>query len=177
MTDFPSLEEFDAGIRHTAIENKKSSFSLQNEVPLETLSLKDTDIQIENTDLKTSKNMEESFFFQEWKLQKEADIEKRDEQNRLKKEERIEAAKKAIESFYETYNDRKNEKVQKAREKQKEFLSNRDNAISGTLWERVVKLLNLSDGSSGLEDNNLLKFKELLLSLENDSNAPGANNN
>ncbi|KAG5437313.1 hypothetical protein PCK2_001009 [Pneumocystis canis] len=158
MSNFPSLEEFDAGIRHTGIHQKQNSLNVQNETFVLLI-------------IKISES------YREWRRQQEADIEKRDQQNQLKKEERIEAAKKAIENFYETYHKKKKEKIRKAREKQEGLLSDRDNNISGTLWERVIKLLNLSDNSSDLEDNNLSKFKELLLSLEKDPHAPGANSN
>lgn len=153
--------------------------------------MRDINAQTEKTSYIVSEDSNESVFLEKWRQEREANIQKQEEENRLKKENKIENAKKAIDDFFENYNRKKKEKIRnnrlykyiysrsminfKNREKQEEFLLNRDKQISGMLWERVAKLLNLSETSTGLEDSNMSKFKELLLSLQKDPDAPGAN--
>ncbi|KTW30915.1 uncharacterized protein T551_01467 [Pneumocystis jirovecii RU7] len=181
MSNFPSLEEFDAANHHITLNRHKPQFKIQDEIPSKTIYLNDTQTETKDANINTL-YVEEPIFLQEWRQQRELDIQKRDEENELKKIERIEAAKEAIKNFYETYNRKKEAEIQKARikfenrKKQEEFLLERSKESHGTLWERIVKLLNLSDTTSGLENNNISKFKELLLNLEKDPNAPGANN-
>ncbi|KAG5519944.1 hypothetical protein PMAC_000221 [Pneumocystis sp. 'macacae'] len=113
MSNFPSLEEFDAGNHHKVINMHKAQFKAHDEIPSKTC-LSDTQTKTENTDMEVL-YVEEPTFLRKWRQQREIDIRKRDEQNQLKKNERIEAAKDAIESFYETYNKKKEAGIQKAR--------------------------------------------------------------
>ncbi|EMR09004.1 hypothetical protein PNEG_02779 [Pneumocystis murina B123] len=175
MSNFPSLEEFNSGVCCTISDKNQNESEIQDETFIKPIPLKDIDAQREDMTYKISENTNESVFLEKWKQQREANIQKQEEEDRLKKENKIENAKKAIDNFFESYNRKKQEKIQKNREKQKEFLLNRDKDISGMLWDRVVKLLNLSETSTGLEDSNMSKFKELLLKLQKDPNAPGAN--
>ncbi|CCJ31186.1 unnamed protein product [Pneumocystis jirovecii] len=153
MSNFPSLEEFDAANHHITLNRHKPQFKIQDEIPSKTIYLNDTQTETKDANINTL-YVEEPIFLQEWRQQRELDIQKRDEENELKKIERIEAAKEAIKNFYETI------KFEN-RKKQEEFLLERSKESHGTLWERIVKLLNLSDTTS-----------ELLLNLEKDPNAP-----
>ncbi|KTW28417.1 hypothetical protein T552_01679 [Pneumocystis carinii B80] len=175
MSNFPSLEEFDSGICCKITDKNKNKTEIQDEIFMKRIPLKDIDIQTKDTICKIPENTDDSIFLEEWRQRREANIQKQDEEERLNRENKIEEAKKAIDEFFETYNEKKKEKIKKNREKQEEFILKRDKDMPGMLWERVVKLLNLSETSTGLENSNMSKFKELLLDLQKDPNAPSTN--
>ncbi|QSL65670.1 hypothetical protein MERGE_002983 [Pneumocystis wakefieldiae] len=175
MSNFPSLEEFNSGVCCTISGKNENESQIPDETFIKPSPLRDINAQTEKTSYIVSEDSNESVFLEKWRQEREANIQKQEEENRLKKENKIENAKKAIDDFFENYNRKKKEKIRNNREKQEEFLLNRDKQISGMLWERVAKLLNLSETSTGLEDSNMSKFKELLLSLQKDPDAPGAN--
>jgi len=94
-----------------------------------------------------------------------------------KKGETIRTAQIAIDDFYENYNTKKDKTITQTRKEAEEFLANReDTAAGGTSWDRIAKLVDISGkgtrggaGGSGKE-----RFRELLVSLRKDENAPGA---
>ena len=58
-----------------------------------------------------------------------------------------------------------------------EFLESREDTSSGgTSWERIAKLVDLSGkgAKGGASGTGKEKFRELLLNLRKDENAPGA---
>ena len=67
------------------------------------------------------------------------------------------------------------QKAQTAKDAE-EFLKNReDTTAGGTSWERIAKLVDLSGkGQTGGGDgSSKKKFRDLLVSLKSDKNAPG----
>lgn len=61
------------------------------------------------------------------------------------------------------------------RMEEEEFLANRENpSVGGTTWERIAKLVDLSDKGAKGGKSDKTRFRELLQSLKKDENAPGA---
>ncbi|KAK9325793.1 clathrin light chain [Lipomyces orientalis] len=111
----------------------------------------------------------------EWRERRELAIQRRDEQSEAKKHETREAAKQAIDDFYENYNDKKDKAIAQTRAEEKEFIESRESTVAGgTSWERIVKLVDLSEKLARTSTVDKSRFRELLLSLKDDPNAPGA---
>ncbi|KAG7738356.1 hypothetical protein KL923_003053 [Ogataea haglerorum] len=123
-------------------------------------------------------NLEESIHIQEWRKARELEIAKRDELAAKKLEEIKKEAEKAIDDFYENYNNKKEEAVEATRREEVEFLEKRDSFLErGTVWDRVVELLSLTKNSNasdlaGYRDKS--KFRDLLMSLKGKEDVPGA---
>ncbi|KAG7883413.1 hypothetical protein KL938_002650 [Ogataea parapolymorpha] len=123
-------------------------------------------------------NLEESIHIQEWRKARELEIAKRDELAAKKLEDIKKEAEKAIDDFYENYNNKKDEAVEATRREEAEFLEKRDRFLErGTVWDRVVELLSLTKNSNasdlaGYRDKS--KFRDLLMSLKGKEDVPGA---
>ncbi|CAG8538024.1 4242_t:CDS:2 [Paraglomus brasilianum] len=104
-------------------------------------------------------------------------IDEREERNREKHEKTIEQAHADIDRFYEDYNAKKINILKQNEIDEAEFLAERERLASGTTWERVCKILGLTSAQSKtpfINQKDVTRFKELLLSLKSDENAPGA---
>lgn len=111
----------------------------------------------------------------EWKSRRELEIQRRDELSEQKKSETQEEAKKSIDDFYENYNSKKDKSIAETREEEKKFIDERDSDVGkGSTWERIVKLVDTSDNAAKTKYSDKSRFKELLVSLKSDANAPGA---
>ncbi|KAK9237242.1 clathrin light chain [Lipomyces kononenkoae] len=111
----------------------------------------------------------------EWRERRELAIQRRDEQSESKKHQTREAAKQAIDDFYENYNDKKDKAIAQTRAEEQEFIESRENSVAGgTTWERIVKLVDISEKHARTSTVDKSRFRELLLSLKDDPNAPGA---
>jgi Clathrin light chain len=60
----------------------------------------------------------------------------------------------------------------RCRNEEQEFLAARDNEGGGTAWERIAKYVDISDKNSA--GSGPTRYRELLLSLKNDANAPSS---
>ncbi|KIV90292.1 hypothetical protein PV10_07611 [Exophiala mesophila] len=112
----------------------------------------------------------------EWRSKRDAEITRRDEASQRKKDETIATSQEDIDSFYESYNRKVDKQKAQTAKEAEEFLKNReDTTAGGTSWERIAKLVDLSGkGQSGGGDgSSKKKFRELLVSLKSDKNAPG----
>lgn len=101
----------------------------------------------------------------------------REQKSEQKKAETIAAAQQNIDDFYENYNSKKEKTIGQTRREAEEFLANREDTSSGgTSWERIAKLVDLSGKGvkGGASGTGKEKFRELLLNLRKDENAPGA---
>ncbi|KAK9480163.1 clathrin light chain [Lipomyces japonicus] len=118
---------------------------------------------------------EEPDVVKEWRERRELAIQRRDEQSEAKKNQTRQEAKNAIDDFYENYNNKKEQATTQTRTEEKEFIENRENTVAGgTSWERIVKLVDLSEKNARTSSVDKTRFRELLLSLKDDPNAPGA---
>ncbi|EPY52918.1 clathrin light chain [Schizosaccharomyces cryophilus OY26] len=120
---------------------------------------------------------EDSEPIHKWKEENERRIREKDEASRRLYESNVEKARKAIDDFYENYNDKKDKIVAKSREEQKNLLEKNEAASSGTTsWQRILKLVDLSDKAEA-SGRSTQRFHELLTSLAKDESAPGAGGN
>jgi hypothetical protein len=113
----------------------------------------------------------------EWRERRDAGLAERAEKSEQKKQETIKAAQENIDEFYENYNNKKEKAIAATRREAEDFLNSReDTSAGGTSWERIAKLVDLSGkgAKGGAAGTGKEKFRELLLSLRKDENAPGA---
>ena len=112
-----------------------------------------------------------------WRERRDLDIVRRSEVSAAKKAATIEAAKAYIDEFYENYNKKKDKSLNKTRKEADDFLASReDTSAGGTSWERIAKLVDLSGkgAKGGANGTGKEKFREMLVNLKKDENAPGA---
>ncbi|KAK9382601.1 clathrin light chain [Kockiozyma suomiensis] len=118
---------------------------------------------------------EEPDVIKEWRERRELAIQRRDEQSKARKQETLDAAKQNIDDFYDNYNDKKDKAIAQTRAEEKEFIESQESTVSGgTTWERIAKLVDLSEKNARTAKVDKTRFRELLLSLKSDPNAPGA---
>jgi len=120
---------------------------------------------------------EEPEVIKEWRARRDAQRAHRDETSTETKAETIKEAQQAIDDFYDNYNDKKEKNIAQTRREAEEFLNSRDDTTAGgTSWERIAKLVDLSGKGmkGGATGTGKERFRELLLSLRKDENAPGA---
>ncbi|ODQ64292.1 clathrin light chain [Nadsonia fulvescens var. elongata DSM 6958] len=119
-------------------------------------------------------SLESSKAIQEWKERQQLEIQRRDELSQSRKAEIMEKANKAIDDFYDNYNSKRDDLIEQTRKEEAEFLEARDDSITGTTWDRALKLIDISDVNtkSGFRDKT--RFREILLSLKGDTEVPGA---
>ncbi len=120
---------------------------------------------------------EEPEVVREWRERRDLAIQHRDESSAAKKAETVKAAQEAIDEFYENYNNRKDKQIAQTRKEAEEFLAKREDTTSGgTSWERIAKLVDLSGKGEqgGMKGSGKARFREVLLDLRKDPNAPGA---
>ncbi|KAJ2156860.1 Clathrin light chain [Coemansia sp. RSA 552] len=87
----------------------------------------------------------ESAFQKEWVTKQREAVEERDRASQAKHDEVLEEARAAIDKFYEEYNERKDKMLEENRATQEIELQS---AGKGTLWERVLKQVDLAAKSS-----------------------------
>lgn len=89
----------------------------------------------------------------------------------------MEKAQRDIDDFYVAYNNKiDKQKAQTSAEAEKFLASREDTSAGGTSWERIAKLVDVSGKGSagGASGSGKERFRELLLSLRKDEQAPGA---
>jgi hypothetical protein len=112
----------------------------------------------------------------EWRENQAVQIEQRDKISTDKREATVGEARKAIDDFYDSYNDKKEKNIAQSRREEKEFLESRtDTTAGGTSWERIGKLVDLSGkgAKGGASGTGKERFRDMLLSLRKDEKAPG----
>jgi len=112
-----------------------------------------------------------------WREKRDAEIAKREQISADKKASTIAEARQAIDDFYESYNDKKEKNIAQTRREADEFLEKRDDTTAGgTAWDRISKLVDLSGkgAKGGAAASGKERFREMLVSLRKDENAPGA---
>jgi hypothetical protein len=120
----------------------------------------------------------------QWREERNLQIQRREEISQKKKQEVIEQAKQAIDDFYDNYNNQKEKAIAQTRyiinsnpiwcgrKEESEYLASRDETSGGTAWERIAKYVDISEKSGA--GTGPTRYRELLLSLKNDTNAPSA---
>lgn len=114
--------------------------------------------------------------FSEWREKRDADLARRAEASAEKKAATVAKAQEDIDDFYEAYNKRTDKAKAQTHTDEKEYLENReDTSAGGTSWERIAKLVDISGKGikGGASGSGKERFRELLLDLKKDENAPG----
>lgn len=114
------------------------------------------------------------YYYREWRERQALEIQRRDEQSEAKRKETREKANAAIDDFYDNYSSKKDEAIEQVREAEKRFLEDRDNTITGTTWDRILKLVDTSSKGVKSELSDKTRFKDVLLALKGNPDAPGA---
>ena len=142
--------------------------------------------------------------YRDWREKQQAEIRARDEASKIRREETIDKAERAIEEFYENYSKKKERNIRdnkcgsinfypsflrswrtfpiNSRNSESEYLSELSVSLStGTTWERICNLIELQNSQSktiartGAGTTDLTRFKEVLLRLKREGDAaPGA---
>lgn len=113
----------------------------------------------------------------EWRERRDADISRRAEISEEKKQSTVKKAREDIDDFYVSYNNKTDKLRAQTRAEAEQFLANREDTSSGgTSWERIAKLVDISGKGArgGASGSGKERFRELLLDLKKDQNAPGA---
>ncbi|KAG0633621.1 clathrin light chain [Tuber brumale] len=118
---------------------------------------------------------EEPEVIKQWRERQTLEIQRRDELSETRKRETIEKAQRAVDDFYENYNSKRDKAIEVTRAEAQEFLDSRENTTSGgTSWERIAKLVDLTEKGARGGKSDKTRFREMLLSLKKDEKAPGA---
>lgn len=113
----------------------------------------------------------------EWREKRDAEITRRAEISAEKKDNTVKKAQEDIDDFYVSYNNKADKNRSHARAEAEQFLANReDTSAGGTSWERIAKLVDVSGKGSagGASGSGKERFRELLIDLRKDQEAPGA---
>ncbi|KAL2915634.1 Clathrin light chain [Polyrhizophydium stewartii] len=128
----------------------------------------------------------------EWRERFNATVADRDARSRDKHEQILAQAKESLERFYAEYSEKKAKSISRNKELEKTLIAARDDSTSGTIWERVVKQIETTQAAKDKKDDkkdkknkgpadasaqkpkgrDTARFKQLLLSLRSDKNAP-----
>ncbi|KAK6519635.1 hypothetical protein TWF281_003459 [Arthrobotrys megalospora] len=118
---------------------------------------------------------EEPEVIKQWRERQQLEIQRRDELSESRKQETVDKARAAIDDFYDNYNSKKDKSIEQTRKEAEEFLASRENtSVGGTSWERIAKLVDLTDKGVKTAKSDKTRFRELLVSLRKDEKAPGA---
>ncbi|KAI9931256.1 hypothetical protein ASPWEDRAFT_166795 [Aspergillus wentii DTO 134E9] len=112
----------------------------------------------------------------EWRERRDADVARRAEISSEKKEATVKKAQEDIDDFYVSYNNKTDKLRGQTAADAEQFLANReDTSAGGTSWERIAKLVDVSGKGTkgGASGSGKERFRQLLLDLKKDQNAPG----
>ena len=115
--------------------------------------------------------------YSEWREKRDAEIARRAEVSNEKKEATTKKAQEDIDDFYVSYNNKADKHRAQTKTEAEQFLANReDTSAGGTSWERIAKLVDVSGKGSvgGGSGSGKERFRELLIELRKDQEAPGA---
>jgi hypothetical protein len=112
-----------------------------------------------------------------WREKRDAELARRAQISQEKKEATLKKANQDIDDFYVAYNNKIDKQKAQARAEAEQFLASRENtSAGGTSWERIAKLVDVSGKGSagGASGSGKERFRELLIDLRKDQEAPGA---
>lgn len=117
------------------------------------------------------------YLYREWREKRDSEIARRAEISNEKKEATIKKAREDIDDFYVSYNNKADKHRAQTKAEAEQFLASReDTSAGGTSWERIAKLVDVSGKGStgGASGSGKARFRELLIDLRKDKEAPGA---
>lgn len=112
-----------------------------------------------------------------WREKRDTELAHRAQISQEKKEATLRKAQQDIDDFYVAYNNKIDKQKAQARAEAEQFLASReDTSAGGTSWERIAKLVDVSGKGSAGGDSSSGKhrFRELLIDLRKDKEAPGS---
>ncbi|CUS24515.1 LAQU0S17e00650g1_1 [Lachancea quebecensis] len=111
----------------------------------------------------------------QWKENRDKEISARDASQEKAKSELQEKAVKHMDDFYDTYNRKKEQQLKDTKAEAEKFSKEREGFFKqdNTTWDRVLQLINVDDADL-VAGRDRSKFKEILLKLKGNKNAPGA---
>ncbi|KAJ5090219.1 Clathrin light chain [Penicillium argentinense] len=133
--------------------------------------------QAQNERVAPGEPEEEPEAVRQWREKRDAEIARRAEISNEKKEASVKKAQEDIDDFYVSYNNKADKHRAQTKTEAEQFLANReDTSAGGTSWERIAKLVDVSGKGSvgGGSGSGKERFRELLLDLRKDQEAPGA---
>jgi hypothetical protein len=113
----------------------------------------------------------------EWREKRDAEIARRAEVSNEKKEATVKKAREDIDDFYVSYNNKSDKHRAQTKTEAEQFLASReDTSAGGTSWERIAKLVDVSGKGAigGGSGSGKERFREMLIDLRKDQEAPGA---
>ncbi|KAJ7072751.1 clathrin light chain [Mycena amicta] len=118
----------------------------------------------------------------DWREKQAAEIAKRDEAAKARRQDTIKKAEQSIDEYYESYNQKKARAIRDNKDSESTFLENLSGALTkGTTWQRICDYIELENSQSktiarsGTGTTDLTRFKEVLLRLKREGDAaPGA---
>ncbi|RPA83577.1 hypothetical protein BJ508DRAFT_413255 [Ascobolus immersus RN42] len=124
----------------------------------------------------TAQEEEEPQVIKEWRERQALEIQRRDELSAKRKAETIEKAQVAIDDFYENYNIKKDKTIAQTRQEAEEYLKSiqENSSGDGNSWDKIAKYVDMSEKKARGAGPDKTRFREMLLSLRKDDNAPGA---
>lgn len=128
----------------------------------------------------TVEDEQEPELMKAWREKRDQMNAKRAEEFAAQREQTIKEARQNIDEFYENYNQKKDKLIAQTRKEAEQFLSSREDTVSGgTSWDRIAKLVDISGKGTagGGQGSGKERFRELLISLRKDESAPGATGN
>ncbi|KAI8090020.1 Sodium/hydrogen exchanger family-domain-containing protein [Halteromyces radiatus] len=115
---------------------------------------------------------EEPETVRQWREKQNEILAERDQQAEKKRQEIIQQAHTDIDRFYEEYNEKKQQSIERNRQREEERQKEKDDLTTGTnIWERTLKEINNTRGSS--KDSNVARMKEIMVELKKSKDAPG----
>lgn len=110
-----------------------------------------------------------------WKESRDKEISGRDASQEKAKAELQEKAVKHMDDFYDNYNRKKEQQLKDTEAEAEKFSKEREGFFNqdNTTWDRVLQLINVDDADL-VAGRDRSKFKEILLKLKGNKNAPGA---
>ncbi|KAJ5653139.1 hypothetical protein N7490_000142, partial [Penicillium lividum] len=115
--------------------------------------------------------------YSEWREKRDAEITRRAQVSAEKKDSTVKKAQEDIDDFYVSYNNKADKHRAQTKAEAEQFLANReDTSAGGTSWERIAKLVDVSGkgNAGGASGSGKERFRELLIDLRKDQEAPGA---
>jgi hypothetical protein len=89
----------------------------------------------------------------------------------------VKKAREDIDDFYVSYNNKADKHRAQTKTEAEQFLASReDTSAGGTSWERIAKLVDVSGKGAigGGSGSGKERFREMLIDLRKDQEAPGA---
>ncbi|SCU82603.1 LAME_0C02014g1_1 [Lachancea meyersii CBS 8951] len=131
--------------------------------------------QSDSQNSSASLQAEDSQVIAEWEETRDREISERDTAQEEAKTKLQEEAVKHMDDFYDSYNRKKEQQLKTTRAEAEKFLKERQEFATqdNTTWDRVLQLINVDDADL-VNGRDRSKFKEILLKVKGNPNAPGA---